>query len=136
MTLDINDITAAAPSFESVAAEYDSFTRDWKTADAASDKLAIVDRWDHLRRKLETWEALTKLHFDQDTRSAEAKAALDYCDELRPKLTELAVGFKRRLLADPGRGELEKSLGRQAFALWEADVLTYDPAIEQDLVQE
>jgi M3 family oligoendopeptidase len=31
---------------------------------------------------------------------------------------------------------LEQRLGAQAFALWEADILTYDPVIEADMVRE
>src|SRR5690606_3679800 len=82
------------------------------------------------------WEALVELNFNQDTRKPEYKKARDYCDELRPKLTELAVAMKRRLLDSPRRAELEAHFGPQAFALWKANITTYDPVIEQDLVQE
>src|SRR5688572_10328634 len=116
MSLDINDITADVPTYETVSKEYESLFADWNAAATANERLDVVNRWDQLRRRLETWEALTKLHFDQDTRNAQAKAALDYCDELRPKLTELSVRFKRTLLADQARAELERSLGLQAFA--------------------
>ena len=133
MPLDIDDITIATPTFEAVAAEYRELDSAWNSATAADQRVAAIDRWDQLRRRLETWEALTKLHFDQDTRNAVAKQALDYCDELRPKLTELSVGFKRKLVADSRRAELEQAIGRQAFSLWEADIVTYDPVIEQDL---
>ena len=36
---------------------------------------------------------------------------------------------KRRLMGSPYRAELESRFGPQAFALWEADLTTYDPAM-------
>ncbi|MEL7406339.1 MAG: M3 family oligoendopeptidase [Cyanobacteria bacterium J06558_2] len=66
----------------------------------------------------------------------EYQKAQGYSDELRPKLTALAVAMKRRLLNDPQRTELVTVLGQQAFDLWTADVTTFEPAIEADLVEE
>ena len=55
----------------------------------------------------------------------------------RRKLTDLDVRIKR-LLAGAVRSapELEQKFGPQAFALWEADVMAFDPEIEQHLVRE
>lgn len=44
--------------------------------------------------------------------------------------------LKRQLLASPRRAEYEARIGKQAFLLWEADVTTFEPAIEADLVAE
>jgi M3 family oligoendopeptidase len=130
------DINVPAPKFEDVAAEHQEIHRQFDAAADAAGRLAAIKRWDDLRRRLETWNALTNLRFNQDTRNEEYKKARDYADELRPKILELDVKMKRKLVASPFRRELQQRLGAQAFALWESDIMTYDPAIEQEMVRE
>ncbi|UFP94390.1 M3 family oligoendopeptidase [Gloeobacter morelensis] len=130
--VDFSDIQAEVPTYEQVASEYDEIRRglsqtDWQSA---------FSRWDALRRRLASWSALAYLRFSQDTANSEFKQARDYCDELSPRLTDLEVQLKRQLLGDPRRTDFEAHIGPQAFALWQADVTTFDPAIEADLVAE
>ena len=61
---------------------------------------------------------------------------MDYCNELLPSLIALEVDLKRQLLHSSYRVELEQSLGRQAFLLWEADITTFESTIAADLVEE
>lgn len=128
------EISAEAPNYDWVSSQYELIEAD--LAGHIETIFSAILRWDTLRRDLDTWSALTHLRFNQDTRNEEYKRARDYCDALGPKLTELAVGFKRRLLSHSRRQELESRFGSQAFAIWENDILTFDPVIEQDLVQE
>lgn len=60
---------------------------------------------------------------------AESRADVGYCNELLPSLTALEVDLKWQLLHSSYRVELEQSLGRQAFLLWEADITTFESAI-------
>ena len=71
----------------------------------------MLQRWDALRRHLETWEALVSLRFQQNTQDAAARAAREYADELRPKLTDAAVRLKRRFLKSPLREVVEQTYG-------------------------
>ena len=135
-TLDFHSFQVLTPTFESVAAEYQRFEAEFERAATANERIAAIRDWDQLRRRLETWESLTNLRFQQDTTNAQYKQAREYLDELRPKLTELEVRMKRRLVGSPQRDELQRQFGPQAFALWEADILTYDPVIEADMVRE
>ena len=132
----IDEITAPIPTLAQVAADYQEFAAALDAATAASERLAVIQAWDDLRRRLETWNALVDLRFQQDTANAEFKAAREYRDELQPQLTNLEIQLKRRLLASPLRNELEQQFGPQVFALWEADLMTFDPAIESQLVRE
>jgi hypothetical protein len=111
--LTIDQLAASTPSYDDLAARYRDLEVELNAA--ASDEAAadVVHRWDALRREIETWSALVQLHFNQDTRKEEYKKARDYCDELRPKLTELSVAMKRRLLGSPRRAELEAHYGKQ-----------------------
>jgi M3 family oligoendopeptidase len=131
-----SEIQAPTPTIESVAAEYEQLDSDWENSANEEQCQLVIRRWDDLSRRLATWENLVDLRFNQDTSNAEYKQAREYCDELRPKLTDLAVRLKRKLVDSPHREQLESEFGGQAFALWEADVMSFDPRIEDDLVQE
>ncbi len=135
-SLQFCDIEAPAPQYEDVAAEYQEINRKWDEAADPAARVAVIQQWDVLRRRLQTWQSLVQLKFNQDTRNEDYKKARDYADELRPKLLELDVAWKRKLVASPHRRELVRRFGPQVFALWEADVMTYDPAIEQEMVRE
>ena len=134
--LDFNTFEVATPTFDEVAQESRQLETQFDEAAQAERRIAVIHRWDQLRRRLETWSALVNLRFQQDTRNEEYKRQREYLDELSPKLVELEVRMKRKFIRSPHRDELEKAIGSQAFALWEADILTYDPVIEADMVQE
>jgi M3 family oligoendopeptidase len=57
-------------------------------------------------------------------------------DALSPRLTRRDVQLKRALLASRWREDLARQFGPQALALWECDVASFDPAIEDDLVRQ
>jgi M3 family oligoendopeptidase len=132
---DFGDYQLPAPTYEDVAAEYAEFDSalDGAEFDAA---VAAVERWDALRRRLWSWSNLVNIRYQQDTQNLEYKRALVHRNELEPKLTNLAVGMKSRLLASPHRAALVERFGGHAFRLWECDVAAFDPAIEVDLVEQ
>ena len=135
-TVDFANIQVETPTLEQVKAEYQTINTALDTAKTRADKEQALQKWDDLRRRLESWSSLTSLHFSQDTRNEDYKYKKDYSDELQPKLTALAVEMKRKLLDSADRVELETILGKHVFSLWSADVTTFEPAIEDDLVQE
>ena len=135
-TVDFANIQVETPTLEQVKAEYQTINTALDTAKTRAEKEQALQKWDNLRRRLESWSSLTSLHFSQDTRNEDYKQKKDYSDELQPKLTALAVEMKRKLLSSDDRAELEKILGKHVFSLWSADITTFEPAIEADLVQE
>ena len=135
-TVDFANIKVETPTIEQVKTEYQSINTALDTAKTKADKEQALQKWDDLRRRLETWSSLTSLHFSQDTRNKAYKKAQDYSDELQPKLTALAIEMKRKLLASEDKAELEAILGQQAFSLWSADITTFETVIEDDLVKE
>ncbi len=130
------DLRLHDPVFEDVAARYETLEAALLGATTAHARLDAVKQWDQLRREIDAWQAIAHLHFNQDTKNEAFRKRREMCDELSPRLTRLNVAFKRKLLASPHRAELTTALGAQAFALWEADVTTFEPAIEDDLVAE
>ena len=85
---------------------------------------------------MENWSALTHLRFEQDTANEAAKAAKEYRDELAPTATHHEVALKRRLLAHPDRAAVAAITGAHALRLWETDITTFAPEIEEDLQAE
>ena len=134
--LDFSEITAETPTAESIQARCGELEASLAAAKSETEALAVVQAWDRYRRELGTWEALVDLRFNQDTRNAAYKRDRDLCDELRPKMTDGEVRFKRLLLGGPWRAAIEKKYGKHVTALWEADLKTFEPAIERDLVDE
>jgi M3 family oligoendopeptidase len=94
------------------------------------------DRWDGTRRTWRSWANLTRLRYTQDTRRDDYREAQTGLDRRAPGVTALDTAMKRRFLASAARPSLEDELGAQAFALWDADVTTFDPKIASDLVRE
>jgi M3 family oligoendopeptidase len=130
------EIEVETPTIEQVTAEYRAINTALDQAQTRLAQEQALQQWEDLRRRLNTWCEMTSLNFSQDTTNEEYQQAQEYSDELRPKLTALEVAMKRRLLNSQDRTELESILGQQAFSLWSADVTTFEPAIEDDLVQE
>jgi len=132
MSMIFKDIAAPTPTKESLAAAYAGINAQLDNGAVAE----AIAAWEVLRRDIETWSNLTSLRFDQDTSDTAAKAALDYRDELIPTATKHEIALKRRLLALPDSAGLKAVVGAHAVALWETDITTFDPAIEEDLVAE
>jgi M3 family oligoendopeptidase len=135
-TVDFSEILADSPVLEKVTEKYQAIATSLSSAQTQQNRETALHQWEDLRRQLNTWAQLTYLHFHQDTQNEEYKKARDYCDELSPKLTALEIDLKRQLLNSPVRSQLEELIGKHAFALWQADITTFDPSIETELVRE
>jgi M3 family oligoendopeptidase len=125
----------AAPDMDAVAQRYRAFEQALQSGSPAT-WLPTFREWDILRRELSTWASLTNLRFTQDTRDEKARAARDLVDELDPALTNFETEMKKRFIVSGERKGLEAELGSHAFRLWENDLKTFDPIVEDDLVAE
>jgi len=130
------DITAETPDLDDLGRRSAAILKALEAAEDVETCAAAVREWDELRRGFQTWSALVELRFDQDTRDAEAKAAREHHDEVVPRWTEMQVDVMRVLLAHPLRVKLQEQIGAQAFALWESQVLSFAPEIQDELVEE
>ena len=131
-----SEISVETPTEEQVASTYANFESQLSTSADDAQIVAVVRQWDQFLRELATWEALVHLNFNQDTSNSDYQAARDYCDKLRPKLTEFSNDFKNRLLQEPARSAIENEFGSHCLNLWEVIVETYDPSIEAESVRE
>jgi M3 family oligoendopeptidase len=136
IALDFSQVSAPSPDLDALAARLGTLQARLAQERSLEACLATVRSWDALRREVTTYSSLVSLRFHQDTADPARKRAREAWDEAEPRWTELEVSMKRALLAHPLRAELTRALGAQAFALWESDVLAFDPAIKADLARE
>ena len=128
------DYALSAPTYEQISEECVVISDTLTDAVSGSEAIAAVAVWDALRRRLSTWSSLVYIRFHQDTQNEGFKQAREYCDQLQPKLTNLAVAMKRQLLESPFRNALVEHFGKHVFDLWQCDIASFDPVIEDDLV--
>ncbi|PQO44918.1 M3 family oligoendopeptidase [Blastopirellula marina] len=132
---DFSQFTLPEPDLTDLKKQYAEITQQLEGSDEEG-LFALVQQWDDLRRKIDTWRCLVDVRFNQDTKNAEYKAAQDRRDEIDPKLTDLDVQVKKLLLVGERRDKIAERFGQQAVALWECEVRSFDPMLEDDLIAE
>ncbi len=126
----------AAPSEREMTERYRALEAGLGEAGSSRAWRAGFDGWDAVRRDWKSWANLVRLRYAQDTRSDAAREAQRELDRRTPGVTALDTAMKHRFLTSDLRPQLEDQLGTQAFALWNADVATFDATIAGDLVRE
>lgn len=121
-------IRVERPEYSDVAAKFARFDAAWDAASSADACRQVIHDWDELERQLSTWINLVGLRFNQDTSNVEYKQAREYCDELKPRLTDLAVRLKRKLISTPFRKELEATFACKPSHFGKP---TYSPSIQR-----
>ncbi len=124
------------PSDLELTREYEAIGATLAAGGSAAAWREGFTRWDALRRSWSSWANATRLRYTQDTRREEYRDAQSRLDSRVPAIAALDTAMKRRFLSSPARAALRDGLGAQAFALWDADVTTFDEAIAADLVRE
>jgi len=127
------EMSSPSPNVEALEAQYQVLLDDLA---GGAEQSSVVARWDHLRKSFSTWGALTHVHYTLDTRDAEAKAAKELLDELRPRVETLDARVKATLLEAAHKDVLSSVHGKHLAALWNADLAAFDPVISDDLVTE
>ncbi|MEW4455246.1 M3 family oligoendopeptidase [Bremerella sp. JC817] len=137
---DFRTLALPEPNLAELTAQYNEIAKGIESLNGDDGRgealFQWVEKWDEIRRDVDSWRCLTEIRFHQDTKNAEYKAAMDRRDEIDPKLTDLDVRIKKLLLAEPRREKIVDRFGEQAVALWECQVRSFDPVIESDLVEE
>ena len=131
-----SDIRPTTPDLDRLGAQAQELCDALARETSARACVDLLHDWEGARRRVGSYDAMVDLAFSQNTLDEGRKAVREAWDEVSPRWTELQVKVKRALLSHPDREALEAELGAQAFALWESEVLTFDPTIKSDLVKE
>lgn len=129
--VDFHELEFQTPDLDALRAQYDELLGEFKSP--SPDLLALLERFEALKRGFDGWASLAHLKFNQDTADEQAKHTLELADSLRPQVEELEVRAKRALL-EVQEG-LQGQIGEQAFALWRTDVDAFVPEIKEPLVK-
>jgi M3 family oligoendopeptidase len=132
MTIHLDDISAPAPTEDSLAGVHDAIDLLLDRGELA----AALQRWDQARRAYATWFALAQLRFQQDTADAAAQAERERADAINPIAIGHEIAIKRRLLAWNDRAALEAGVSAHVVRLWETDIETFSPGIAARLEEE
>ncbi len=122
------------PREDAIRSAYAGYLAEATTPNA--DVGDIVQRWDAMRRGVQSWASWVFLRYQQDTRDADRRADRERGDAAIALLKELDAGLKRALLGAGTRAATESAVGSTVAALWGADHRAYDPAVSADLVAE
>jgi M3 family oligoendopeptidase len=125
-----------SPSESALSAEYGAISAQLDGAQSVPAWRDGFGRWDTARRGWQSWANVTRLRYTQDTRRDDYRDAQAALDRRSPGVASLDTAMKQRFLMSAARPALEAELGVQAFALWSADVTTFDDAIAPELVRE
>lgn len=130
------DMVAPEVDENTIAARFGAVHDALANASSIDELEEAIRAWDVVRDDMHTWYALVSLRFRQNMKDEDAKAANDKVQALWPKVTAEDVKIKRFLLESPHREALEQRLGKTAFMIWSCDIAAFEPAIENDLVEE
>jgi M3 family oligoendopeptidase len=136
------DLPYQRPDRERLAARDNALLDAWDRATTPQEQLELIYTWDRQQRDTDTYKNLASIRFTQDTRNADYKTEKNYFDDLSPELRERSIAFMRRVVTSPHRPAIEDALGRQAIALWELALKTFEPSIadlkrrESDLINQ
>ncbi|MDJ0521676.1 MAG: M3 family oligoendopeptidase [Planctomycetota bacterium] len=134
--VDFHAIPVQTPDPEAVATRYGEITQAFESAEDAAGRAKAIERWDDLRRELQTWGAMVGLRFQQDTRDEQRKAALTERDEMSPKFAELEIALMRTMRDSEHASEIAERFGQHVLDVWDTSIASYDPAIEQETIAE
>jgi len=103
------------------------------TPEAQND---LLSRWDTARRKLQTWQSLVGLRFQQNTQDADRRARREVADRIGTRMSGLDANLKRLLLGRLPDASLESRAGAQALACWNADAEADHDSLTEDRTKE
>ncbi|MDB4567113.1 hypothetical protein N9Z78_03850, partial [Akkermansiaceae bacterium] len=76
------DYHVPQPDLAETSGKYADFHERLAAATSADDCLAVIADWDDLLCQFKEWSSLTYIRFQQDTRNADHKAAIDELDAI------------------------------------------------------
>lgn len=124
------------PDLDAVGAEVRDLARQCGDAATSGELLALVDRWNAVRKRVDTLYNIASVRYEQDTRDPDTKAEQEFWDSAAPVIREHDVLFAKTLLASPHRDAVAERHGRQLIALKECTATTFVPEIRDSIAEE
>ncbi len=129
-----DELNVPTPSLGVLKERYEKLVDSFANAQGLDEEMSVFQQWQGLDDEVSTWSSLTTLKFSQDTTDQVRKQENDFKDELMPQLQEYDVRLKKMMLESEHRAAHEEKLGKHLFNLWEVDVVSFDPQIQDELI--
>lgn len=117
------------PVLEAIKPAFYEALGRFKQAGSCEEQLNAMKEINKIRNEIGTMINLCHIRHTVNTADEFYEKENDYLDEMMPEVTGLESDYYRELIKSPYRGELEKVLGTQLFALAESTVKTFSPEI-------
>ena len=117
------------PVVDTINANAARLIEAWDKAQTADEQVQVIRQWDAQQTELQSNQTLAMVHFQQETKNPEYKSEKVFFDELNPVLLGHDLELLKRVTESEFRVELEAQLGKQAFAVWDCFLGTFEPAI-------
>ena len=124
-----SEMPYSRPEVTAIEANAAELIAAWDAATTVDEQLDVIRRWDAQQVELQSNQTLAMVHFQQETKNPEYKTEKVFFDELHPVLLGHDLELLKRVTQSKHRASLEARLGRQAFALWDCFLGTFEPAI-------
>lgn len=122
------------PSFAVLQRKYEEIIACFEAAESYDQEAEALAQWQDHAMHISSWSSLTNLRFMQDTANKMRKQEQDFSDEILPQLQAFDVRMKRLLLDSSRRAQHADVHGEHIFALWEVDVESFRPEIQDELI--
>lgn len=128
------ELSLPTPSFGVLKDAYEELITQMQASKTIAEQEDIFTRWQQLDDRLDSWASLTNLRFQQDTTDEVRRQELEFKDEILPKLQDYDVQLKRLMLESEHRATHEERYGEHLFNLWEVDIESFRPEIQDELI--
>lgn len=124
------------PDKKEITAAFDVLLKQFKEAKDGGAQIAIIKKLNHLRNDISTMSNICYIRHSVDTNDEYYQKEQDYLDEVSPEFEGLVTNYYQALIQSPFRKELEQKLGKQLFALAEAQLKVFSDEVVPLLQQE
>ncbi|PKG23246.1 M3 family oligoendopeptidase [Niallia nealsonii] len=124
------------PDRKEVTTAFDVLLQQFKEAKDEEMQLSLIEKLNHLRNDISTMSNICYIRHSVDTNDEYYQKEQDYLDEVSPEFEGLVTKYYKELTQSTFRKELEQKLGKQLFALAEAQLKVFSDEVVPLLQQE
>ncbi|GKU82291.1 M3 family oligoendopeptidase [Niallia sp. NCCP-28] len=134
--MEFSEYAYKRPDRKEVTASFDILLQKFKEAKDGETQLVIIKKINHLRNDISTMSNICYIRHSVDTNDEYYQKEQDYLDEVSPEFEGLVTKYYKELTQSKFRKELEQKLGKQLFALAEAQLKVFSDEVVPLLQQE
>ena len=136
LDLKFGDYKYIRPDFEKLRTDIRTLTQRLVNAKTIEEAIETYNELDELNSNADSMVALAHVKNSIDTKDEFYDKEMQFIQENSPKIEEVLVEYIREFVNSKFRKELEEKFGVYLFQKYENYLLTFNPSIMDDLVEE